>query len=545
MDSGTTSRLPCYACGAAVGLLLALATLPLDFIGGNHGFWEQPKHDFYAYTVAWNYFIQDDWRLPLLDVPAMGYPEGGNLIYSDALPIAQIGSKAVHSALGLAVNPLGWWILLTYLLQGAMAARVVRAAGVRSPLGWIAAAILATATVPFMTRIFHVALSSHFLILWALALYLENTRDRRFTALEHAFLSTLTLLTSAYLFVMVGVLQTVTVAVLWSRNALTRRNVGAIAAGMAAVLAAGLLIGYGRFLVDPGSMRAGGFGILSWNPASLVLAPDSHWDYVAAFPRIVRSEQGEGESYIGLGALIVVAVILIARPRQAISAIARHRLFSLVLGLFLLYAISNRVFLGPHLILEVPLPDAAERLVSFFRASARFVWVPMYALVLLSLSALLKWCPKALAIPVVLVAIVAQLSEARSTVLKFRPQLATPWEDRLDVGQFRRWLSRHQRLFQFPSFSCQPPRTPDDTFREFQIELVAARLNVPTNSLYTARQLKDCAAEALWAVGAELDPTTLYVLNKTAIPQFPPLALLRIHRSVSTWTGRWSARDSR
>ena len=37
---------------------------------------------------------------------------------------------------------------------------------------------------------------------------------------------------------MVGVLQTVTVAVLWSRNALTRRNVGAIAAGMAAVLAA-------------------------------------------------------------------------------------------------------------------------------------------------------------------------------------------------------------------------------------------------------------------------------------------------------------------
>ena len=73
MDSGTSSRLPCYACGAVVGLLLALATLPLDFIGGNHGFWEQPKHDFYAYTVAWNYFIQDDWRLPLLDVPAMGY----------------------------------------------------------------------------------------------------------------------------------------------------------------------------------------------------------------------------------------------------------------------------------------------------------------------------------------------------------------------------------------------------------------------------------------------------------------------------------------
>ena len=123
-------------------------------------------------------------------------------------------------------------------------------------------------------------------------------------------------------------------------------------------------------------MRAGGFGILSWNPASLVLAPDSHWDYVAAFPRIVRSEQGEGESYIGLGALIVVAVILIAPPRQAISAIARHRLFSLCRALSPLRHFESRL---PGTASDPRGAPAgrAERLVSFFRASARFVWVPM------------------------------------------------------------------------------------------------------------------------------------------------------------------------
>ena len=514
-----------YAAGAAVGLALALAMLPMEFIAGKTGFWTQPKYDFFAYLIAWHYFLPDRWRFPLLDVPAMGYPEGGNLIYSDGLPVAQLLSKAAYSAFGWSINPLGWWILLTYLLQGAMAARLVRAAGVRTPLGWIAAALLATASVPFMTRIFHVALSSHFVILWALALYFENVRDRRLTGLEHVCLSALTLLTNAYLFVMVGMLQAVTVVTLWWRERIPPRQLLRIAIGMGLVFAIGIALGYGRFVADPGSMRASGFGIHSWNPITLLVAPPGHWDHLPVV-RIATAEQAEGESYLGLGALFIIAIVCITRPRAAVRAVNQHRLLITLFVLCLLYAASNRVFWGSRLLFEVPLPPLVEKLVGLFRASGRFVWVPGYALVVLSTAAALRWLPRPAALAVLTLGCLLQLSEVGATMQIFRPVLASPSENLLNVEQMRRWLSHHQRLFQFPSFSCQPPRTVDETFREFQLELLAARLNRPNNSIYTARQLKNCEMEAVSMFKGTMDDGTLYVLKKPAVDLTPAFRAL-------------------
>ena len=39
-----------------------------------------------------------------------------------------------------------------------------------------------------MERVWHIAISSHFLLLWALALYLENVRNRRFAPLKRRVL---------------------------------------------------------------------------------------------------------------------------------------------------------------------------------------------------------------------------------------------------------------------------------------------------------------------------------------------------------------------
>jgi hypothetical protein len=531
MDTQTESRrLPAIG-GAAVGAMLAFTMLPWSFVVGIAGLWQQPKHDFYAYLTAWNYFIRDEWRVPLLDVPAMGYPEGGNLIYSDAIPAAQIASKLAYSA-GWTVNPFGWWAVLTYILQGAMAVRVVRAAGVRSGVGWVAAAILATAYVPFMTRVWHLALSSQFLLLWALALYLENARGRRFSARQHLFLSALTLLVSAYLFAMVSAIQAVTVLVLARQRRLAARDVATLALGIVGVIALGLLIGYGRMLVDPGSARASGFGALSWNPATLVLPPDGAWPFLGRLPRMRSLEQAEGESYLGLGGVLVIAACLLAKPRQAARAVRRHALFTVLLVLLGLYALTNRIVVGPFLLAEVPLPSLVTDLGAFFRASGRFIWVPAYALLLLSLAGLLRWCPRRFALPVVMVAALLQLIEARSTREEFRVELAGPGPDQFDVARVGGWLAHHERLFQFPSFSCQPPRTSEDTFRELQIELMAARMNVPNNSIYTSRQLKDCGGELRWALEGKPQQDTLYVLQKRNTDAQWAAAAARLRQSL-------------
>ena len=58
-----------------------------QFIAGTGGKWIRPENDYVAYLVAWNYYIVDTWRFPLFDLPAMGYPEGGSVLFNDALPL--------------------------------------------------------------------------------------------------------------------------------------------------------------------------------------------------------------------------------------------------------------------------------------------------------------------------------------------------------------------------------------------------------------------------------------------------------------------------
>jgi hypothetical protein len=426
-----------------------------------------------------------------------------------------------------------------------MAARVVRATGVRSLLASTSAAILAIACVPFMTRLWHVAASSHFLILWALALYFENVRDRRFSAGEHFALSTLSLVVNAYLFVMVGVLQAVTFATLWKGHVLARRDWARVALALCGVAAVGLVEGYGEVLTVVGSMRTSGFGTLSWNLITLVIPPERYWGAIRGIPRYATIEQAEGEAYLGLGNLLVLMTCLLARPRRAVRGVRRHWLLAAAFLAFAAYAASNRVYLGAHLLLHVPLPAVVVRLGGFFRASGRFIWVPAYALCLLSVAALFKWAPRRLAIPVVLVAIILQVLETRTTISLFRPLLVTADSELIQTAELRSWVKSHRRLFQFPSWSCGglSPRTVETSFREMQIQLLAARLGVSTNSIYTSRQLKDCSAEARWAEQAQVQEDVLYVLNKSDATR--TVALAALARSPGCLDAGWGLVCSR
>lgn len=125
---------------------MALHALDPRFVAGTGGKWIRPDNDYNAYLVAWHYYIVDAWRLPLFSIPAMGFPEGGSVLFNDALPLAALFTKALYQLAGVRPNPFGWWILLTYVLQGAMAARLVCAVGAQSI--WVSAAAAVSSRLP-------------------------------------------------------------------------------------------------------------------------------------------------------------------------------------------------------------------------------------------------------------------------------------------------------------------------------------------------------------------------------------------------------------
>lgn len=519
-------RWPFIAVGALVGCAVGLAALHPAFIAGTGGKWLRPENDFSAYLVAWNYFVVDTWRFPLFSIPAMGYPEGGSILFNDALPLTALPTKAIYALSGFRLNPFGWWILLTYVLQGAMAVRLVCAVGVRSPVASLGVAVLTVCANPFMWRMEHTAISSHFLILWALALYFENVRNARLRLGELWLLSAISLLINSYLFAMVMVLHAVTMLTLWRANRLTVREVRMAMWGLAAVVSIGVVAGYGVFLTNPSSMKGSGFGYFSWNLAALAFPPG------LGISRDATGGQYEGEAYLGLGALLVLLCCLVTRPRAILRHAYGHPVLCSALVFLTAYAASNKIYFGNTLVWSYYLPPGIEDLGNYFRGNGRFIWPVAYALLVLPVAVLFRSWHPTLAGVVVMGAVIAQVYEAVPAIRHFRVATSQAQPDLIDSERLSHWIGEHQRLWQYPSWTCGGLAGAARSWgsleanRELQVQLLAARLGVGTNSVYTSRVLKNCDVELKWGEFPRLKPGVLYVLSPEAPALAPAVARL-------------------
>ena len=178
------------------------------------------------------------------------------------------------------------------------------------------------------------------------------------------------------------------------------------------------------------------------------------------------------------------------------------------------------------------MPPALLDLCNYFRASGRFIWPVAYALATLPVAFLFKrWRPAPAAL-IAVVAILLQVTEAMPLIARRRQSTSRPYADMLVGSPVPSWITAHKRLWMYPAWPCgglgpvgRPWGGPEAN-RELQIELVASRANVPTNSVYTSRLLKDCQAEAAWAGQPALEPDVLYLVSLDAVDASPALSAL-------------------
>ena len=460
----------------------------------------------------------------------MSYPEGTNLALNDSLPLAALPAKLLFQLTGASINPFGPWMFLTYVLQGAMAARLVYAVGVRSVWASVAAAVFAVANAFFLYRVVHSALSGQFLILWALALYFESVRQGRARNSELLVLLATSLLVNPYFFVMVIALESATIATLLIERRLPWRDLRILIAGAAAVAVLALVAGYATALTHDTQMVAIGYGRFSWNLVSLILPPHGFFGLVTGVTRDATTGQYEGESYLGLGALLLLVAVIVTRPGETIAAVRRHWVLTLALAALAAVAASNLVYFGGTQLLSFRLPPRVLHAASFFRAGGRFVWPLAYALALLPLAGIFRTWKAAPAVVAVSLAIGLQVIDAFPRIQSVRQYSSEPDLDLIQEPRFDSWLRQHHRVFQFPSFACGGLQTSlrawgdtAATNREIQTQLAAARAGVVTNSVRVSRPLKDCASEAKWSESPGLEDGVLYLIAYEAIKATPAL----------------------
>lgn len=414
---GRCSMLSRSGWPALFALLFAfvLGVAHLHWIGGfriaspSLPVWHNTSGDLAQASVGAEAFLRDRaWHFPLAATTLLlSDGEPLSIVYTDSAPWVAVAAKAA----GLdetGINAVGLTVCLSVVLQSVGVAALLLAAGVRR-VEVLALGVALGSLFPawYMRVPGHVALSSHWLVLLALALAVHAVRARVSPAVVAGLcaLGALAIGIHAYLFVMVAA-----VAVGGLMADLTRRGGGwralprtaaTVAAFLAASAASAWLLGYGA-----GGGGVGGFGRYSMNLLSPVVPQVSG---VAALltgdPRPILDATGgqyEGYNYLGLGILLVLALAVLALastrsdsrrapPRAGVPRVGLPRAgIPLLLAFVALtaLALSDRIFVGHVQVLDIESPGRA--LLQDLRASGRLFWPVAYALLALALAGLDK-----------------------------------------------------------------------------------------------------------------------------------------------------------
>jgi hypothetical protein len=513
-----------------IGVAWTLPLLPWGFIAGASDFWTYPSgafgptgnsDDMVQVEAGALALAETPWTLPLLYTPLLGAPEGTNIFWMDAVPWLSLLRRVIHSLTGGTVNLIGLFIFACFALPGVAMAGLLAAAGARGLIAVAAGALIADATPALLFGWGHVPHSAHAWIIVALVLYLLQVRRSRGARLAAAWTAVLpfVLLTNVYLFAMCAACWAAALAQRLLDRTISIARAGAECAAVAGVI---VLVMAVTGILSPTLGQAGseGFGYWSMNVLSPVLPQMSGLIPRLRNFRIGMGGQYEGFAWLGGGVLFLGVASARAWGRWLRARARAHGVLLAVFALFLAFALSNRVWFGSDLVLDVELPARVLNLLGTFRASGRFFWPLGYAFAAGSIVLTLRTYRPAIGMALLAVAALLQAIDVTPLRAVIAASAAHPGAPRLDRAATAALIARAREVRLYPSYDCaQRFAMPTVETRRaveqilalnMEFQLLAVRQAVPINAVYTARPLRSCAAE-LAEMRERLVPGILYV----------------------------------
>jgi len=505
-----------------VGLVLAALTLDAGYVAGTGAYWQTQLGDPAKGEIGWFYYARDAWRFPLLAIGNTHYPEGASVVLFDSLPLFAVPAKLAWRLFWpIDSQPpiyTGLWVALCLVLQAVFASRLLRALRIEAPLPHLAGVIVFAWMPIVFLRFGQAALMAQFLILFALEGYVRAKEGlSRGQWIAQCLLPAFGLLVTPYLTAMAGAIVAATVLDGWRERRYGLRGVVLRFAAIVLSLLAVMLIG-GYFTAT--ASQFGDYGLYSmnllspWVPFPQTLS--GRW-LGTTMPVITGSNQWEGGAWLGAGMALLVLFALPAL-RDLGANLRRHAVLVAVLVGVLAFAISHRVGVGAREVLTIPLPDVLIAAFSQLRGSGRFAWVALYATLAACMVAVCtRWSARA-ATAILVAAAVLQVADTWPMQAGIRAASAAEAPSTIDRSRWTRLIGAHARIFQYPSFECGGlfgNGVPGNKFRGVEIDWIAARADVPTNSAYLARFDKDCAREREQAASDHGAPGVLYLYRSS------------------------------
>ena len=467
------------------------------------------QFDWVPHYFGWHYFRTEPWHWPPGRVEGYYAPFGTSVGLTDSIPLAAYLLKPVAAWLPAHFQYLGMWWLLSFTLQGAVAARLL-GRWIASVPAQVLGATLFVLLPTLLARVAHAALCSHWLILWPLVV---ATRDdaTRIRWREWAAMGLVAGMIQPYLAVMLLALLGAT-ALATSAVPMARRA-GALAASLATTLAGWWLSGLFT-LTEGGALSAEGLGVFSMNLLAFI-SPAGWSRLLPSLPIAGVGQQVEGFHYLGLGLLLLIGAATALRLGGAGSA---PRLWSrplvAVSVVMTAFAVSPRVTFGSAVVVDLVGPWASP--LALFRSSGRFVWPLTYLLVTWAVVTVARRLPVRVVPWVLAAAVAVQVADLQHIYRDRRQATHDPafyaWVQPFVSSRWDAVAAHYRHVVLAPPPQCRPAPLPLAPVIRF-----AAEHRLTVNSGVLARheeraRARYCESLAADVAAARLDRQSLYLV---------------------------------
>ncbi|MDR2902884.1 MAG: DUF6311 domain-containing protein [Lactobacillales bacterium] len=363
-----------------IGFICLFGWNVLDF--NNINFVSEGR-DFTSSYLGGVFYRLDAWRWPLLTHQNVAYPYGISVYGTDAGALLLLIFKPLHKFLGISpyIQFAGIWTLFCCLMQAYVSVLIFRHAFKNKFLILVSALFFVVCPLFLMRFFVHINLTCHFILLFAILMYLNN-RLGKIEWIYMGVLTSLATLTCPYFLAIIYPFFILIWYDHWRRGKIALwpllRNIGFLfLVFFFWVYQLGLFSGSQK--ISAGGWRAYAMDLAA--PLSPVWAKSNFINSV------LQNATRDSDAYVGLGVIILFVLVfgevLKLFRRENLN---RHFLLMLILIGFFMMALSPHIRLGGHMIFSYEPGFIVDWLGGIFRYSARFFWPIWYLFVYFALK---------------------------------------------------------------------------------------------------------------------------------------------------------------
>tara|TARA_B100000787_G_C16188899_1_gene296262 strand:- start:546 stop:2633 length:2088 start_codon:yes stop_codon:yes gene_type:complete len=334
--------------------------------------------DLITYQDGWNFFKKDIWRFPIGSLPNYGIDAGNSIVYADIIPLFAIIFKLLRSFISNNFQYYSIWIFFSIFLQLFFSYLIIYKITKNFLYSIIGSIFFATSPLFFQRLSIHIALASHWIILFSL--YIETLTAKKniyrnlniLLSITVHFSLTIIILIFHYLFKIKELFQTKKISFLLLDSFVL----------VFFAICIMYVLGYFEIPLEDG--LGGGYGYFSFNLNSFFNPVNTEKESWSLFLPILKYTGGqyEGLTYLGVSGIIFFFIFLISLLSKNDYLYEKKMIIAVSL-LFLILAVSNKVYLGDKLIFNIEINKYAYGILGIIRTSGRLIW-PVYYLIFLT-----------------------------------------------------------------------------------------------------------------------------------------------------------------